>query len=138
MKRQQIKKQNIFQLILTLLIIILISYISSFVFLRFDLTSEKRYTLSNTTKEMLKELDDVVFVKVYLEGDLPYGFKRLQKSTREMLDEFRIYAKNKLEYEFIDPSAEPKKKERYAVYDQLNNKGLKPVNLQYKETVKFH
>ena len=77
--------------------------IASFFFTRFDLTSEKRYTLSDATKTLIKELDDIVYFKVYLDGEFPAGFKKLRNETKEMLDEFRAYNKN-IQYEFINPS----------------------------------
>jgi len=60
-KKKNIKRGNIIQLVLGLLIIVLINIIGSVVFTRFDLTSEKRYTLSEATKQQLKDLDDIVF-----------------------------------------------------------------------------
>ena len=74
-KKRDIKRNNIVQLILGLIIIILINVIGYYVFTRFDLTSEKRYTLSKPTKKMLKELDDIIFFEVYLEGDFPQDLK---------------------------------------------------------------
>ncbi len=133
MKRKEVKKQNIIQLILTLIIIVLINYISSFIFVRIDLTSEKRYTISEPTKKMLKNLNDVVYFKVYLDGDLPPGFKQLEKSTKEMLDEFRAYSKNNIEYEFINPSESNDRKTRNEIYKQLYDKGLLPTKLNYKD-----
>lgn len=124
------KKQDLFTLLLSFLIIISVNIISSYVYTRFDLTTEKRYTLSNATKEFIKNLDDVVYVKVYLEGDFPAGFKRLRNATREMLDEFKAYANDNIEYEFIDPSTSPDQKERNQLYRQLANKGLQPTNLE--------
>ncbi len=118
---------------LAIALLIMFNYVGSFVFHRFDLTQEKRYTLSDATKELLKNLDDVVFVKVYLEGDFPAGFKRLRNETKEMLDEFRAYSDNNIEYEFIDPSASPDQKQRNEFHKQLENKGLAPINLEVKE-----
>jgi len=132
-KRKELKKQNILQLFLTFFIIILIGYIASYKFSRFDLTSEKRYTLSDATKNLLKDLEDVVYIQVYLEGDLPAGFKRLKNETKEMLNEFRIYAKDNVEYEFIDPSANPDKAARNDLYKQLYQKGLTPTPLEIKD-----
>lgn len=120
-------------LVLAIIILIMLNYVGSFVFHRFDLTSEKRYTLSEASKELLKNLDDVVYVKVYLEGDFPAGFKRLRNETKEMLDEFRAYSDNNIEYEFIDPSDNPDKKQQNEVYKQLYSKGLEPTNLEIKE-----
>jgi len=68
---------------------------SSF-FFRFDLTSEKRYTLSDYTKESLKDLEDIVEIKVYLKGDLNIPFHKMQRSIMEMLDELKVYAGNNI------------------------------------------
>ena len=89
-------------MVLGLIVIISLNIIASFYFTRFDLTSEKRYTLSDATKTLIKELDDIVYFKVYLDGDFPAGFKNLRNETKEMLDEFRAYNKN-IQYEFINP-----------------------------------
>jgi len=127
------KKRDLTALTLSILVIVLLNVVASFVFHRFDLTSEKRYTLSDATKNLLGKLDETVYVKVYLEGDFPAGFKRLRDETREMLDEFRTYSNNNIEYEFIDPSENPDKKQQNEVYKQLFDKGLQPTNLEVKE-----
>ena len=100
-------------------------------FTRLDLTSEKRYSLSNETKNLLKNIDDIVYFKVYLEGEFPAGFKRLRRETKELLDEFRAYNKN-IHYEFINPSESEDVDERNATYQLLMQQGLKPTNLQVK------
>jgi ABC-2 type transport system permease protein len=125
------KRQHLIQLGGVILVLILINLISSMVFSRFDLTSEKRYTLSPSTKKILKNLDDIVFFKVYLEGEFPAGFKRLQRETKELLDEFRAHNKN-IQYEFINPSANENVKERNDTYRLLMEQGLQPTNLQVK------
>ncbi len=127
------KKRDITALTLAIIIVILLNVVGSFVFHRFDLTSEKRYTLSDATKTLLKDLDDVVYVKVYLDGEFPAGFKRLRNETREMLNEFRAYADDNVEYEFINPSADPDQEQKKQVYNQLYEKGLRPTNLEVKE-----
>jgi ABC-2 type transport system permease protein len=127
------KRADILNLLLSLIIILLINVISQYAFKRFDLTSEKRFTLSEATTEMLKNLDDVVFVRVYLEGDFPAGFKRLRNATKEMLDEFRAIAGDNIQYEFIDPSANPDERERNALYAQLTKQGIQYTNLEYRE-----
>jgi ABC-2 type transport system permease protein len=123
------KRNSLVQLLLGVLIILLVNIIGSFVFTRFDLTSEKRYSLSPATKDLLKKIDDIVYFKVYLEGDFPAGFKRLRNSTKEMLDEFRAYNKN-IQYEFINPSLSNDPKERKDTYQLLTEKGLQPTDLQ--------
>ena len=122
-KRKNIKRNEITSLIITLIIIVLVNIIGSFVYTRFDLTSEKRYTLSDTSKEILKGLDDYVYFRVYLEGDFPAGFKKLRKETKEMLDEFRAYSKF-IDYEFINPSESDDPTERQDTYKILWQNGL--------------
>ena len=98
------RKRDLTFLVVGLVIILLVNYIGSFSFERFDLTSEKRYSLSKTSKNLAQNLEDIVYVKVYLEGEFPAGFKRLRDETKEMLDEFRAYSNGNIEYEFINPS----------------------------------
>ncbi|MGI8892333.1 MAG: gliding motility-associated ABC transporter substrate-binding protein GldG [Bacteroidia bacterium] len=111
-------------------IIIFANIISSFVFTRIDLTTEKRYSLSPTTIDLIKSLDDVVYFKVYLEGDFPAPFKRLRNATKEMLDEMRAYSNGNIEYAFINPSASSDPQERQDIYKQLYERGLQPTDLE--------
>ena len=124
------RRQSIMRFAFMLAILVSINIISAFVFYRFDLTREKRYSLSASSIEELKKMNDVMYVKIYLEGDLPPAFKKLRNSVKELLDEFRVYARDNIEYEFIDPSASTDKKERDDVYRQLYKKGMQPTNLE--------
>ena len=83
--------------------VVLINILSTDIFFRLDLTEEKRYSIKTSTREMLSSVDDQVFVEVYLEGDLNTSFKRFQKEIREILEEFRIYSDNKVQYRFVNP-----------------------------------
>lgn len=130
-KKKDIKRNNIIQLITGVVIIVLVNLVGYNVFTRFDLTAEKRYTLSEPTKKLLKELDDIVFFQVYLEGEFPAGFKRLRRETKEMLDQFRAYSEN-IQYEFINPSSSSNEAERNEVYQRLVERGLSPTDLQVK------
>ena len=122
-KRKNIKKNEIVSLVITMIIIVMVNIIGSFVYTRFDLTSEKRYTLSDKSKEILKGLDDYVYFRVYLEGEFPAGFKKLRKETKEMLDEFRAFSKY-IDYEFINPSESNDPSDREATYKILYQSGL--------------
>ncbi|MFH2096299.1 MAG: Gldg family protein, partial [Bacteroidota bacterium] len=133
MKRKTIRNQAYINLLLWIVVLVMLNFISSWFFTRIDLTSEKRYTLSDNTVKMLKDLDDVVYFKVYLEGDLNSGFTRLQNSVKEMLDEFRVYAGSNIEYEFIDPFKSKDEKTRNEIGRQLMQKGLMPTNLQEED-----
>jgi len=128
-RKKNIKRSNITGLVLGIAIIFLLNIIAAFIFTRFDLTAEKRYSLAPATKKLLKKLDDVVFFKVYLYGDLPPGFQRLSNETKEMLDEFRAYSDN-IQYEFVDPSENPNAKDRNDAYRLLVERGLQPTDLR--------
>lgn len=130
-RKNRVKSNNMMQLIISLLILLFINIISYYVFTRIDLTAEKRYTLSESTKKYLKQIDDVVYFQVYLEGEFPAGFKRLRSETKEMLDEFRAYNDN-IQYSFINPSEGDNKKKIQDTYQQLVNKGIQPTNIKVK------
>ncbi|MFH0760111.1 MAG: gliding motility-associated ABC transporter substrate-binding protein GldG [Bacteroidota bacterium] len=131
MDKKKVKRQNILELGLLLILVILINLAGSFIFHRFDLTQEKRYSISEGTRKYLSDLKDVVYIKVYLEGkNLPSGFLRLSKATKELLSEFKVYGKENIEFEFINPSESPDEKTRREVYTQLAKDGLRYFNIQ--------
>jgi len=128
MERKKTRKQNIIQLVAVFVIVILLNYIVSFLIVRIDLTSEGRYTLSDPTKKLLSEIDDQIYVKVYLEGDdLPVGYKRMRRALNDLLEEFSYYGKKDISFRFINPSENPDKKVRFGLYKQLFDKGLIPI-----------
>jgi ABC-2 type transport system permease protein len=129
MKNLQLQ-DKISKLLLSLAIIVVVAVALSFKHTRIDFTSEKRYTLANISKTTLRELDDIVYVKVYLDGKLNTQLKRLQITIRETLDEFRIYGKDNIHYEFINPSDAESEELRNEKYKELYAKGLIPVNIK--------
>ena len=130
-RRKNLKKNQIVSFVVAVVIVVLVNVIGSFVFTRFDLTSEKRYTLSPTTKEILNGLNDYVYFKVYLEGEFPAGFKKLRRETKEMLDEFRAYTKY-IDYEFINPAESNDPAEIKEIRTQLYRAGLNPTNVSVR------
>lgn len=120
------KRRNITSLIILVAIVLLANFVGSGLFKRFDLTSEKRYTLSESTLNLLKNLDDEVYLKVYLQGDFNPGFTRLKNEAREILDEFRAYSNNQVQYEFITPGDGLTKDETINIEKQLFDKGIIP------------
>jgi gliding-associated putative ABC transporter substrate-binding component GldG len=115
--------------ILVIAALIAVNVLSAFVFFRVDLTEEKRYTLSGATQTLLSHLPDDVHVDVYLTGDLPPGFKRLENAVRETLDEFQATASSTITYRFIDPAAITNNDEKAKLIDKLQQRGLLPTNL---------
>jgi ABC-2 type transport system permease protein len=102
--------------------------IANFLYTKFDLTEEKRFTLTQPTRDMLRSIDDRIFINVLLEGEFPAGFKRLQEGVRETLDDFRSET-GFIDYQFEDPgigSAEELNSRRKALAEE----GIQPVNLK--------
>ncbi|MES2763948.1 MAG: gliding motility-associated ABC transporter substrate-binding protein GldG, partial [Bacteroidota bacterium] len=129
-KQKSIRKQRDITILLVMVaILLLINFSASFLFKRFDLTTEKRYTLSESTKKLLKNLDDVVYIKVYLQGDFNPNFTRLKNETKEILDEFRAYSNDNLQYELINPLDNPSKEETDKIEKQLFDKGIMPEQI---------
>lgn len=120
------RKKNITSLVILIVIIVLVNFIGSGIFKRFDLTSEKRYTLAESTRTLLGSIKDEVYVKIYLEGDFNASFARLKNETREILDEFRAHSDNNIQYEFIVLGEGLTTDEAQSIEKQLFDKGIIP------------
>ncbi|MBA3680274.1 MAG: gliding motility-associated ABC transporter substrate-binding protein GldG [Bacteroidetes bacterium] len=136
-KLQRNKRRDIMSLCILLGIVVLINFIGSFYFKRFDLTSEKRYTLAESTKTLLQNLDDEVLFKVYFDGDFNPSFTRLRNEAKEILDEFRAYSGNQIQYEFIVPGEGLSNDEKMNLEKQLYEKGLVPEQVYEKNNDKM-
>jgi len=129
-KNKTIKSKSWLQFAIVVIGIIIVVSISSLIRVRIDLTEDKRFTLSEPTKKVLSEIKNDIYIQVYLDGEIPIPLKRLKRSVAEMLDEFRIMSERRIDYEFINPSADSDVKKRETQYQALINKGLTPINLQ--------
>lgn len=127
-RRKDLRRSHWLEMGATLLLVVLLNIIGQYLFGRVDLTSERRYTLSKSTKAMLRELDEPVLFRVYLEGDFPADFKRLQSETKEMLNQFRAYNSN-IEYEFVNPNSFTDREEQQVFYEKLASKGIQPTQI---------
>jgi ABC-2 type transport system permease protein len=119
---------------ITLILLVVINWAASLFHARIDLTNEKRFTLSNPTKKLLKKIDEPVTIDVFLKGNYPSGFRQLSASTNDLLREFKEIAGSKIKYNFINPDEVVAGTEmKYA--DTLSAMGLYPINLtsQLKE-----
>ena len=105
----------------------LLNLLAQHFFFRLDLTEENRYSIQEATKALLRNLSQEVEVTVYLEGDgLPPDFRRLQRSVRETLDEFSVYADGRLSYRFVDPLSATSPEQRQAFIEDLGRAGIQP------------
>ena len=110
-------KSKLLQLLFVLVALVGVNVLANFFFFRIDLTEEKRYSLSDGTINLLENLPSDVVVKVYLDGEMPAGFKRLQSAVRETLEEFKVHAGNKINYRFVNPDDFSTEKERKEFYE---------------------
>lgn len=124
------KYTHILRAVAVIVLVILVSVISSMVHFRLDLTEDKRYTLSETTREILQKLESTAYIKVYLEGEMPVAFTRMQDAIVDILDEYKVIAQGNLQYELINPYAEEDKEIRQELFSYLYDTGLQPVNIQ--------
>lgn len=124
----QKRYQDILQLVLLAAVLVIANVLGTRFYTSFDMTEEKRYTLTPPTRELLASLRSPITVEVYLDGDFPAGFKRLQNAVREMLEDFRA-VNGYVEYEFINPN-EGSTEDINAYRQSLAELGMEPVNLR--------
>jgi len=118
--------------LLLLVVLFAVNYLASVIHARFDLTKEKRYTLSKATKDLLKKLDDDVQIDVFLKGEFPSGFKKLANTTKEFLALLKDRNGSKIHYRFISPQDKlPGTDILYG--DSLTAMGAIPINLTFQK-----
>ena len=120
------QKKNIKSLFILIAIVLVLNGISGSFFHRFDLTKDKRYTLSQTSLNIIKQVQNPLYIKIYLQGDFPAEFKRLQSETQDLFEEFQAYNKNII-FEFVNPLEN--KDESMDNIKELYLKGLTPINI---------
>lgn len=124
-------KKSIQFIFLSFSIILLVNFVAHKLYLRIDLTAEKRYTLTNATKKLLQNLKQEIRIDIYLDGkDLPAGIKKLKQETTELLREFRTYSNGKVTFNYIDINKIKKLEEKQKKMEELVQKGIKPINLE--------
>lgn len=119
-------KKNILAFLLLFAVIIVINIVGNFYFKRFDLTQDKRYTLSESTIKLIENIEEPVFIDVFLEGNFPPEFKRLQNETKQILEEFRSHNSN-LIFQFTNPLEDESQAQQYV--EELIKLGFMPTNI---------
>lgn len=127
-------KKRIKHSIVLLLVLIAANYLSSIVFKRIDLTYDKRYTLSEASLNIIHEANTPIIIDVFLEGnDFPSEFKRLQRETKQLLEEFSAH-NHHIIFNFINPLEDESLRDRNI--EQLTQRGLTPMQLSVQENGK--
>ncbi|WP_412464272.1 gliding motility-associated ABC transporter substrate-binding protein GldG [Flavobacterium mekongense] len=119
-------KNNFKKIALTVLFVIVLNFAGHFVFHRFDLTADKRYTLSETSLAIVSEVKEPLYIDVFLEGEFPGEFKKLQTETQQLLEEFKAQNSNVI-FQFVNPLEE--EEQRDATIQSFLERGLTPVNV---------
>ncbi|QRR02931.1 gliding motility-associated ABC transporter substrate-binding protein GldG [Dyadobacter sandarakinus] len=122
-------KHPVLRILVLIIIFAGLNWLASQFFLRLDLTADKRYSISDATISLLSNLDKDIVVNVYLSGEFPPGFERLENATQETLEEFRTYASGHLTVNYSDPSDAASEEQRQKQYMNLIDRGLTPTNV---------
>lgn len=121
-------KTATFKKIATVVVVLIVANVAShFLFKRFDLTADKRYTLSETSLKIIDEVKEPLYVDVFLEGNFPGEFKKLQTETQQLLEEFKAQNSNII-FQFVNPLAD-EEVDKEAIFQSFVERGLTPVNV---------
>ena len=118
---------------LLIVLVLFINILSSFINWNVDLTADKKYSFAKASTTIINSLDDKLFIKVYLEGDFPAEFKKLQKSTEDLLKRFKAIGNKNIDFEFINPNNVANEIEKLALFKQLVKLKLSPTDLEIKK-----
>ena len=132
MTREKNRRKSLLQLILLIAIIILVNVVATGFYYRIDLTQEKRYSISEPTKELLKNQEDIISVQIFLAGNLTPNLKRLQTATTELLDQFGNFADDNIQYSVFDPFSIPDENNQMKYIAGLEKKGV--YSIQFLES----
>lgn len=134
---RQFKRNTLLGLLVALLVVLAVNILSSFLFFRIDLTKDKRHSLSKGTIEMLENLEDRIYIRVYLKGkDQPADYQLFAKQVEQMLQDFRSYSK-KVYFEFIDPLEGKTNDEVNGILGEFVKKGLDPIPISREDANGF-
>src|SRR5699024_4657486 len=128
------KQSTIKKIFLLFGLIVAINLIASLFFMRFDLTKNKRYTLSKPSLEIIKNVEEPILIQVFLKGEFPSNFRHLQNETRYLLEEISAYNRN-IQFEFINP-IEASGQDPEQIGESFFESGMPPRRLKVKESGK--
>ncbi|MDQ0640624.1 ABC-2 type transport system permease protein [Pedobacter sp. W3I1] len=112
--------------------LIILNIVGQYAFHRFDFTADKRFTLSEKTETLLQQNKKPVIITVFLAGELPPAFKRLQAAVSDILSDYQAYAKTEVKVVFVDPIAGLNQADQDTVINNLYERGIEATNLSVK------
>ncbi|VAV84958.1 Gliding motility-associated ABC transporter substrate-binding protein GldG [hydrothermal vent metagenome] len=126
-------KKELVQILILGVGLLVINMFTQSIYKRFDLTKDQRYTLNQSTLDIIKDIDSPIIIDVFLEGDFPSEFRRLQTETKQLLEEFSAYNPHII-FNFINPLEDDNSRD--ANIRSLNQRGLTPLQLSVNENGK--
>lgn len=130
MNTKTLKAQTLLRVGITLVILILLNIVSIRIFGRMDVTRNRLFTLSDASKQFMRDLDDRVTIKAYFTEDLPSPYNMNRRAVLDQLNEYKAYAKGNFQFEFIDPTGEKGEQD-------AQQQGIQPVQVQVVKEDKF-
>ena len=110
--------------------LLFIGFLSGQTFFRLDLTAERRYSLTEVSKKLAKNLDKPINITFYLDGELSPGFRKLQKSVQEKIADYNAYSSQTINLFVVDPYQIADVKQREKLFSALAEKGLQPTDIR--------
>ena len=132
------RTQSLIWLAMLLAIVIVINLLGSFVYTKFDLTEDKRFTMMKATNKLLSTLkkDTTAFtIEIYLEGEFSSEFRHLQNATRDLLNIFRERSGKMIDYRFLNP-LQGNEIENKEMQQKLAKQGIIPLEIIDKRQAK--
>ncbi|MFC4212563.1 gliding motility-associated ABC transporter substrate-binding protein GldG [Pedobacter lithocola] len=120
------------KILLFVLVLLILNIGGKYLFHRFDFTADKRFTLTDKTKSLLKKTEKPIVITVFLNGELPAAFKRLQNSVKDILSDYKAYSKADMRVVFVDPLAGLTAADQDTVINNLYQQGIEATNLTVK------
>ncbi len=127
------RRQSLSYIGMIIVILFLVNFVGSKLYTRLDLTKEKRYSVSEPSKKLLRNLDDIVSVQIYLDKDVNAGMLRLRKSVEDLMNEYKAYGGSNFEFEFVSLLDGKKEEEQNKIITEYAKKGIETTNLNYKD-----
>jgi ABC-2 type transport system permease protein len=125
-------RNRYFKLLLLLIALVLLNVAAEQVYTRFDFTKEKRFTLTEKSREIVSKGTGEVNITVFLDGDLPSAFKRLRNATKDLLADYKASSKVKINVVFVDPISGLPLDQQDTVISRLYSVGVEPTTLNIK------
>jgi ABC-2 type transport system permease protein len=130
-------KKLFISVFISIVLLVLVNVAAQYAYARFDFTADKRFTLNSKTIEVLAEANQPINITVFLNGDLPSAFKRLQKATADLMNDYKANSKIRIKVVFTDPVEGLAPQEQDTVLSHLYQIGIEPTSLNLKNEAGF-